>query len=402
MNKNCNLELLLIAIVLVLSSCSKEPLQNVPKDIESQSAMQGVLPIKDLSLGSIKERNGMLVFQSIEHFFKATEDISRLNNLERLSFERNLKFNSFGTIADRFYDNIDFEKFKDDNTLRDFVSRNSNMLMLENKGELGDLSTFDRIEEISILPADFFDTERWLMNKDKMYIIGNGIYKHFNDGMVVATPANPNNNVNIEKLKNASLDSWKTFENNKDFFVYKYDITDENVLSPSTIANIIPIPDQPAPPNNNKRIERIGYDKSGKYRIRVIMKCGIRSHYKIFSKYPSGHSIRLSTTVINERKGKMLIFFTKWYNTHYYTNGNVNVDVRYCGFNTVKGNYDDIILRSAESLDINYSLKDNTWQKHITFIPVPPIDIKAKKPWIRIIDWRIKLNVENGAYLNQY
>ena len=94
MNKNCNLELLLIAIVLVLSSCSKEPLQNVPKDIESQSAMQGVLPIKDLSLGSIKERNGMLVFQSIEHFFKATEDISRLNNLERLSFERNLKFNS--------------------------------------------------------------------------------------------------------------------------------------------------------------------------------------------------------------------------------------------------------------------------------------------------------------------
>jgi len=181
-------------------------------------------------------------------------------------------------------------------------------------------------------------------------------------------------------LKNASLDSWKTFENNKDFFVYKYDITDENVLYPSTIANIIPIPDQPAPPNNNKRIERIGYDKSGKYRIRVIMKCGIRSHYNIFSKYPSGHSIRLSTTVINERKGKMLIFFTKWYNTHYYTNGNVNVDVRYCGFNTVKGNYDDIILRSAESLNINYSLKDNTWQKHITFIPVPPIDIKAKKP----------------------
>lgn len=400
---------LLLVAVLALASCSKEQQVFTPKNdrVENVPSTLQKIPLKeDLSLNSVTQQNGMLVFKSVEHFFAATEDISKLNELERLSFERKLSFSSFGTIADKFYEKIDFDKLANKQQLNSFIKQHSIMLQIERVNsndkilETG-LNTLEINENVSVLPANFFDTERWLMNNNKMYIIDGGVYKHFNSGMVVVTSASSDNNVNIENLKNASLDSWAKFENNKNFIVYKYDVTDDVILRNPPIANIV-FPDQPTPPTHHKKIERIGYSKNGRNRIRVIMKCGVYYHMSLFSNNPSGHNVRLKTTVINERKGKMLIFFTKWYNTYYQTNGYIKVNTRHSGFNIRVGSYDDIFLTPTENININYSLKDNTWTKNIGFYPIPPRGIIAKKPWIRIIDWSIRLNVENGAYLNEY
>jgi len=385
---------LFLIVVLALASCSKEP---IFKSKEKNVSSEGMKKISSYEnpLDLVKERDGMLVFESIEHFFEATEAISKLDDIERLAFEERFNFGSFGTIADNFYRDINFDDLKDKEQLENFVKEHSQVLELEYSND--DSQKLPEGEENLpvLLPANFYDSERWLMNKDKMYIIDDAVYKHFNNGKIVIALAK---DVNIELLKKAEPNDWSKFLKQENFKVYSYDVNNDVKQSFPDIY----FPDQPTPPNNIKKIERIGYDGKGKYRVRVIMNCGVYRHFGWFVG-PNGHYIRLKTTLINERKGKIFFFITKWYNTGYETKGYIKINTRHNQFNPVSGRYDDFTFTPCEDIDINYNIKDITWTRIISFCPVPPVGVHAKKPWIRIVGWDIDLSVSNGAYLyNSY
>jgi len=242
---------LFLIVVLALASCSKEP---IFKSKEKNVSSEGMKKISSYEnpLDLVKERDGMLVFESIEHFFEATEAISKLDDIERLAFEERFNFGSFGTIADNFYRDINFDALKDKEQLENFVKEHSQVLELEYSND--DSQKLPEGEENLpvLLPANFYDSERWLMNKDKMYIIDDAVYKHFNNGKIVIALAK---DVNIELLKKAELNDWSKFLKQENFKVYSYDVNNDVKQSFPDIY----FPDQPTPPNNIKKIERILY-----------------------------------------------------------------------------------------------------------------------------------------------
>ena len=124
----------------------------------------------------------------MQEFDSTLKAISAMKVEDRKAWEKSKGFKSFGTISDNIYDNIDPEKFKSVEEINTFVKLNSANIQLytDNKGD------------IYCLPIENDNVERYLLNEDKMYIIGTSVYKKF-DNDIIST-----NIANIKALKEAS------------------------------------------------------------------------------------------------------------------------------------------------------------------------------------------------------
>jgi len=142
---------------------------------------------EDVLNSDTKTKKDILTFKSIEEFNNTLAKVNAMPELERLEWERQQGFKSFGTICDEFYETIEPKKFKSIEEIKSFVSANNDKIQFyENPN--GDTYC---------VTNEFKNLERYILNKDRMYIIGTEAFKKYNEGLVVSDISN------IDKLKSA-------------------------------------------------------------------------------------------------------------------------------------------------------------------------------------------------------
>ncbi len=137
------------------------------------------------SVASIKQ--DILTFKTTEEFNTTVQKVNSMKIEERSAWEKSQGFKSFGTICDEFYATIEPQNFKTIEQVNDFVFANSDKIQIY-KNAAGD--PYCEVQE-------FDNSARYLMNKDKMYIVGLTVVKQFAEGTVSTDIAN------IEVLKNS-------------------------------------------------------------------------------------------------------------------------------------------------------------------------------------------------------
>lgn len=145
--------LALIAFTFVLTGCSNN----------------------DEAISTIQPANQeILTFSSDQDYQNALEKVSAMSKTERLAWEKSKGFKSFGTICDEFYSTIKSQDFKTIEEINAFVEKNSDKIQIY-RNEAGE--KYCEVQE-------FDNSARYLMNKDRMYIVGNMVLRKFDEGLV--------------------------------------------------------------------------------------------------------------------------------------------------------------------------------------------------------------------------
>lgn len=157
----------MLVIILALTSCSK-----------NEDALDSV---------QINEQN-ILTFTTVNEFDSVLNKVNELTSDERIAWEKSKGFESYGTLSNKIYESANPEEFKNTNEINSFVELNSNYIQLYT----------DLKGDTYCVPKEFENSERYLLNSDKMYVIGVTAYKKF-DRELVST-----NIANIKTLQNAN------------------------------------------------------------------------------------------------------------------------------------------------------------------------------------------------------
>jgi len=125
-------------------------------------------------------KNDILTFANSQAFDSAKVKVASMKPEERVVWENSKGFKSLGTICDEFYKTIEPQNFKTMEDVNAFVSTNGDKVKIyENKAG-------DKYLEVQ----EFDNSERYLMNKDKMYIVGTTVFRKFDEATVSTDIAN--------------------------------------------------------------------------------------------------------------------------------------------------------------------------------------------------------------------
>jgi hypothetical protein len=139
----------------------------------------------------VSNKQDIMTFKSVEEFNTTVQKVNSMNPEERRTWEKSQGFKSFGTICDEVFKSIDPTNFKSLQEVKDSVAALSSFLEI---GQNKNGKYFVDAKE-STNPA------RFIMNKDKMYIVDNLVYKQFDNELV------SRNISEIENLKELKLNS---------------------------------------------------------------------------------------------------------------------------------------------------------------------------------------------------
>lgn len=137
------------------------------------------------SVASTKQ--DILTFKTVEEFNTTVQKVNAMKPEERSAWEKSKGFKSFGTICDEFYSTINFDNFKNEAEVLEFIKSNNDKIQII---EHSDSSKCFETQE-------FNNDTRFLMNKDGMYIVGNTVYKKFVEGCIATSISN------VETIANA-------------------------------------------------------------------------------------------------------------------------------------------------------------------------------------------------------
>ena len=135
------------------------------------------------SVASTKQ--DILTFKTVEEFNTTVQKVNSMKPEERIAWEKSKGFKSFGTICDEVYRRIDPTKFKSLQEVKDTVNALSDYL------EMGK----NKDGKYYVDPKEYSNPAHYLMNVDKMYIIGTTVFKKFDNTLV------SDNICNLEKLR---------------------------------------------------------------------------------------------------------------------------------------------------------------------------------------------------------
>lgn len=134
------------------------------------------------------EKQNILTFKNAEEFNETMVKVNSMNEAQRKNWETEQGFESFGSICDKFYKTIKPEKFKSKDEVNSFVLDNIDKIQIY---------TDDTGEEYCEV-QEFNNPARFLLNCDRMYLIGTTVYKEFGD-RIISTDI-----YNFERLKNVT------------------------------------------------------------------------------------------------------------------------------------------------------------------------------------------------------
>jgi hypothetical protein len=142
-----------------------------------------------LSQSQANETKDILTFATQEDFDKTLAKVNAMTKEERLAWEKEQGFKSFGTICDEFYATIQPENFKSLEEVQVFVARNSDKIKLDT----------DNNGQISCYTQEYDNNKRYLLDKNRMFIVGNKAYKSFENGIEVSVDASLTNRISTVK-----------------------------------------------------------------------------------------------------------------------------------------------------------------------------------------------------------
>jgi hypothetical protein len=161
-----------LVIIFAFTSCDKEE-----------------VTINQSQIGTTKD---ILTFATQEDFDKTLAKVNAMTKEERLEWEKEQGFKSFGTICDEFYDNIDFEKFKSIEDVRNLDPKNQYLDIYMSSGNY------------NIEPKEMVSKEKFIANNERMFIISNRVYKIVESKLVSANVSNISSLKLIESFDKAS------------------------------------------------------------------------------------------------------------------------------------------------------------------------------------------------------
>lgn len=154
-------------VTLFITSCSKEEVNKISNSPESLN---------------------ILSFKNVKEYSEAQKIVNSLNTKELKTYEESRGYKSFGRLCDEFYNNINPEEFKSIEEIKLFVAKNSEYLQLLE----------DENGEFTLETVLLNNSNRYFLNKDKMFKIDETVYKVFEKGVAMASITN------IELLKNVN------------------------------------------------------------------------------------------------------------------------------------------------------------------------------------------------------
>ena len=131
--------------MLVLTSCDKEE-----------------LAINEPTVSTEKD---ILTFATQEDFDKTLAKVNAMTKTERLAWEKQQGFKSFGTMCDEFYETINPANFKSTEDIKAFVAKNSDKIEFYTSSD----------GETYCVTKDFLSAERYLINKNQTCKINNKV-----------------------------------------------------------------------------------------------------------------------------------------------------------------------------------------------------------------------------------
>ena len=178
----------ILALVFIYS-CEQNP--ETLKNITSE---------KTLEMAASED---MFIFSNYNEYHTFLKKLNNFNEKELKAWEQKHNFTSLGKVCDEFYEKIKLEKFKNRQEVEDFLQKNKKYLQINRANG-----------EISVEPLLDDYTERYFINKDRMYQIGDKVYKLFPEGKVSCHISNKESLANIDnpeitKKKDAFLYSPK-------------------------------------------------------------------------------------------------------------------------------------------------------------------------------------------------
>ncbi len=174
---------------------------------------------KSDSVISLSESNkqGILTFSSIEELTSTVQKVNSMTPKERTDWESSKGFKSLGTICDKFYSSINYENFSNLDEIKSFVKTHNSQIQLVE----------DENGEISCVTQEYNNPERYIMNENRMYIVGNKVYRVFPEQRKVSCDIA--NITELAKIKDFSEISKSQYSN--------FEVTERSKVSSSTNSN---------------------------------------------------------------------------------------------------------------------------------------------------------------------
>jgi len=141
--------------------------------------------LKDgIELNKEQECSNILTFKNVEEFNNELTNVLKLSNEEKIKWEQQKGFKSFGVAAEKFYKTINPDEFNSADEVKAFVRKNSKYIQFVDEGG-----------EISVETKFYNEPLRFFINYESIFQVGERVYKVLENG-VVATSLQ-----NLEKLK---------------------------------------------------------------------------------------------------------------------------------------------------------------------------------------------------------
>lgn len=141
----------------------------------------------------------ILSFKTKEEFNETLNKVNQMSESERSEWEKSNGFKSYGTLSESFYYSINFDEIY---TIEQLRSLDPDSIYLK---------IFKSSDEYHVERYEMNTKERYLMNSDKMFIIGTEVYKYFDSKLVYANISQINT---LKQTKNIS-----DIENNTSFSI---------------------------------------------------------------------------------------------------------------------------------------------------------------------------------------
>lgn len=152
---------LVLVFVIVNASCSKEQVKSTGSSM--------VMPVQ-----------GILVFDDFDHMMETIQLVNEMDRSDLLMFEEQMAYTSFGRVADDIYLVIvPQDTFCYDSLLIYVQNNDAYIYLAEDENDWQSLEA-----RFDICP------QYYIMNLNRMYIVGDSVYKVFDEGLLITSTEN--------------------------------------------------------------------------------------------------------------------------------------------------------------------------------------------------------------------
>lgn len=339
------INLLFIFISLLLSSCTQNEIElNSPSTSDPTSKINYAPSVS----------SGMLSFESFDAIFEYLDEIEELDDTDLRNHEEGLNFTSFYSTSLNLLDKLNEYLDEDENFNVDaFVSEHNNYL-----------KTYNNPEEKPFVNMRHFEHPFvYVINNNGMLIVGETIYKLFDNDIIVCTE----NTDHIEKLSVSN-----------DYRIFGEVMGDETEIDPDKKPEFIVFQSITRTPLNFHYVN--AYNSRGTYRMRASVGCFLVKGW-----------LGLARTTSLQLRGNIQ-------NMKVRSKSDVNKRVQTNGYVVIGGATDCEDVSISYGFQFDKKISNHSFDKKFALIPfVDPYTLLHGSAWLT--GWNINLTNKEGVVI---